>query len=187
MSVPDHAMKRFGRHIASLAFAAGIVLHVSAEARAQDICGLGDRVVEILSTIDACAATNSQLAELESVRQDILAPSDDTECGDLEERIAHLELTIPRLADRGPSTLEQPVPTCEANQEDRPAARPKGNEAPLSLEEAGIKNVGIYFGSWNEWARDPSLSPRKVCRIRPSTRGVRMLETIVAYAKTNQS
>ncbi|MGA7374107.1 MAG: sulfurtransferase, partial [Methyloceanibacter sp.] len=22
---------------------------------------------------------------------------------------------------------------------------------------AGIKNVGIYFGSWNEWSRDPSL------------------------------
>jgi hypothetical protein len=132
MSVSDHAMKRFGRHIASLAFAAGIVLHVSGEAHAQDICGLGDRVVEILSTIDACAATNSQLAELESVRQDILAPSDDTECGDLEERIAHLELTIPRLSDRGPSTLEQPVPTCEANQEVPPAARPKATKR-LSL------------------------------------------------------
>lgn len=27
----------------------------------------------------------------------------------------------------------------------------------LALEEAGIKNVSIYFGSWNEWSRDPSL------------------------------
>jgi thiosulfate/3-mercaptopyruvate sulfurtransferase len=25
------------------------------------------------------------------------------------------------------------------------------------LQEAGIKNVKIYFGSWNEWSRDPSL------------------------------
>lgn len=27
----------------------------------------------------------------------------------------------------------------------------------LALEEAGIRNVSIYFGSWNEWSRDPSL------------------------------
>jgi len=27
----------------------------------------------------------------------------------------------------------------------------------LALEEAGVKNVTIYFGSWNEWSRDPSL------------------------------
>ena len=27
----------------------------------------------------------------------------------------------------------------------------------VALEEAGIKNVGIYFGSWKEWSRDPSL------------------------------
>ena len=27
----------------------------------------------------------------------------------------------------------------------------------VALEEAGNKNVGIYFGSWNEWSRDPSL------------------------------
>ena len=26
-----------------------------------------------------------------------------------------------------------------------------------ALEETGFKNVGIYFGSWNEWSRDPSL------------------------------
>jgi len=28
----------------------------------------------------------------------------------------------------------------------------------VALEEGGIKNVGIYFGSWNEWSRDPSLA-----------------------------
>lgn len=27
----------------------------------------------------------------------------------------------------------------------------------LALKEAGIKDVRIYFGSWNEWSRDPSL------------------------------
>lgn len=27
----------------------------------------------------------------------------------------------------------------------------------VALEEAGIRNVGIYFGSWNEWSRDPAL------------------------------
>lgn len=27
----------------------------------------------------------------------------------------------------------------------------------LALKEAGIKDVKIYFGSWNEWSRDPSL------------------------------
>jgi len=27
----------------------------------------------------------------------------------------------------------------------------------LALEEAGIRNVTIYFGSWNEWSRDTSL------------------------------
>ena len=27
----------------------------------------------------------------------------------------------------------------------------------LALEEAGVKDVRIYFGSWNEWSRDPSL------------------------------
>ena len=27
----------------------------------------------------------------------------------------------------------------------------------MALEEAGIRNVGIYFGSWNEWSRDSSL------------------------------
>jgi len=27
----------------------------------------------------------------------------------------------------------------------------------LALKEAGIENVSIYFGSWNEWSRDDSL------------------------------
>lgn len=27
----------------------------------------------------------------------------------------------------------------------------------LALEEAGVENVRIYFGSWNEWSRDPAL------------------------------
>jgi len=27
----------------------------------------------------------------------------------------------------------------------------------LALQEAGIRNVKIYFGSWNEWSRDPAL------------------------------
>lgn len=27
----------------------------------------------------------------------------------------------------------------------------------LALKEAGVKDVKMYFGSWNEWSRDPSL------------------------------
>lgn len=27
----------------------------------------------------------------------------------------------------------------------------------VALQEAGVTNAGIYFGSWNEWSRDPSL------------------------------
>ncbi|MCW9041997.1 MAG: sulfurtransferase [Pseudopelagicola sp.] len=27
----------------------------------------------------------------------------------------------------------------------------------LALKEAGVKDVAIYFGSWNEWSRDPAL------------------------------
>ena len=107
-------MSKVDRYIASLAFAASTCIHVSGEACAQDTCALGERVVEILRTIDACAATGSQLAELESVRQEILAPNADTDCEGLEERIAQLELTIPRRSGRAPSTLEQPVPMCEA-------------------------------------------------------------------------
>ena len=36
----------------------------------------------------------------------------------------------------------------------------KGSRASntlIALKEAGIKNVRNYFGSWNEWSRDPSL------------------------------
>jgi thiosulfate/3-mercaptopyruvate sulfurtransferase len=25
------------------------------------------------------------------------------------------------------------------------------------LKNAGVKDVRMYFGSWNEWSRDPSL------------------------------
>jgi thiosulfate/3-mercaptopyruvate sulfurtransferase len=27
----------------------------------------------------------------------------------------------------------------------------------VALKEAGIKDVRIYFGSWNEWSRDSAL------------------------------
>ena len=27
----------------------------------------------------------------------------------------------------------------------------------LALKEAGVKDVRIYFGSWNEWSRDEDL------------------------------
>ena len=27
----------------------------------------------------------------------------------------------------------------------------------VALKEAGIKDVTLYFGSWNEWSRDPAL------------------------------
>ncbi|MFI9652110.1 rhodanese-like domain-containing protein [Guyparkeria halopsychrophila] len=27
----------------------------------------------------------------------------------------------------------------------------------VALRAAGIENVRLYFGSWNEWSRDPSL------------------------------
>jgi thiosulfate/3-mercaptopyruvate sulfurtransferase len=27
----------------------------------------------------------------------------------------------------------------------------------VALEEAGVKDVRIYLGSWNEWSRDPAL------------------------------
>lgn len=27
----------------------------------------------------------------------------------------------------------------------------------LALKEAGVKDVALYFGSWNEWSRDPEL------------------------------
>jgi thiosulfate/3-mercaptopyruvate sulfurtransferase len=27
----------------------------------------------------------------------------------------------------------------------------------VALKEAGVKDVRLYFGSWNEWSRDPEL------------------------------
>ena len=27
----------------------------------------------------------------------------------------------------------------------------------VALHEAGIPNVKLYFGSWNEWSRDPEM------------------------------
>ena len=36
----------------------------------------------------------------------------------------------------------------------------KGARAPntlVALKEAGITDVRMYFGSWNEWSRDPNL------------------------------
>ena len=27
----------------------------------------------------------------------------------------------------------------------------------VALKEAGVKDVRMYFGSWNEWSRDPAL------------------------------
>ncbi len=27
----------------------------------------------------------------------------------------------------------------------------------VALKEAGINDVSLYFGSWNEWSRDPAL------------------------------
>ncbi|MGE4063678.1 MAG: sulfurtransferase [Rhodospirillaceae bacterium] len=38
----------------------------------------------------------------------------------------------------------------------------------VALEEAGIKNVSIYFGSWNEWSRDPSLPIEEGLPYRPA-------------------
>jgi len=33
----------------------------------------------------------------------------------------------------------------------------RASNSYLALKEAGVKNVSIYFGSWNEWSRDESL------------------------------
>lgn len=27
----------------------------------------------------------------------------------------------------------------------------------VALKEAGVRDVRLYFGSWNEWSRDPAL------------------------------
>ncbi|VVD63154.1 sulfurtransferase [Pandoraea commovens] len=46
----------------------------------------------------------------------------------------------------------------------------------VALEEAGLKDVRLYFGSWNEWSRDPALPieeglPYKVSAASPPIRG----------------
>ena len=115
-------MSKVGRHITSLVLAAYIASHVSDQAYAQNLCDLGAQVVELLSTIDACAATGEQLAELEDVRQQIIAPYAEIDCGELQERISELELTMPRRRAEWPTTLDQPVPMCEATQR-TPASR----------------------------------------------------------------
>lgn len=33
----------------------------------------------------------------------------------------------------------------------------RASNTMVALNEAGINNVRLYFGSWNEWSRDPSL------------------------------
>lgn len=33
----------------------------------------------------------------------------------------------------------------------------RASNTMVALQEAGIGNVRLYFGSWNEWSRDPSL------------------------------
>ena len=33
----------------------------------------------------------------------------------------------------------------------------RASNTMVALHEAGIRNVRLYFGSWNEWSRDPSL------------------------------
>ena len=113
------AMSKLGRYITGLVLAAYIPAHISDQTYAQDICNLGERVVELLSTIDACAATGDQLAELELVRQQVVAPYADTDCGELQERISELELTIPRRPAGWLTSLDQPVPMCEATQRAR--------------------------------------------------------------------
>ena len=97
-----------------LVLAAYVSSHVSQQAYAQDICNLGERVVELLSTVDACAATGEQLSELELVRQQIVEPYAEVDCGELQERILELELTMPRRPAGQPANLDESVPICEA-------------------------------------------------------------------------
>ena len=33
----------------------------------------------------------------------------------------------------------------------------RASNSLVALKEAGVKDVRLYFGSWNEWSRDPSL------------------------------
>ena len=53
---------------------------------------LEERVAELEATIDECAATNAQIAELRAVRAGLGVLS----CDNLELQIAQLEATIPR-------------------------------------------------------------------------------------------
>ena len=126
-------MSKVGRHITSLVLAAYIASHVSDQAYAQDLCDLGAQVVELLSTIDACAATGDQLAELEGVRQQIIAPYAESDCSELQERISELELTMPRRPAEWPTTLDQPVPMCEATQRTPASPSAELERQPISL------------------------------------------------------
>jgi thiosulfate/3-mercaptopyruvate sulfurtransferase len=38
----------------------------------------------------------------------------------------------------------------------------------VALKEAGVENVTLYFGSWNEWSRDPSLPIETGLPYKPS-------------------
>jgi thiosulfate/3-mercaptopyruvate sulfurtransferase len=42
----------------------------------------------------------------------------------------------------------------------------------VALKEAGIKNVSLYFGSWNEWSRDPSLPIEEGLPYKPASPSV---------------
>jgi thiosulfate/3-mercaptopyruvate sulfurtransferase len=33
----------------------------------------------------------------------------------------------------------------------------RASNSLVALKEAGVSDVRMYFGSWNEWSRDPSL------------------------------
>ncbi len=36
----------------------------------------------------------------------------------------------------------------------------RASNSLVALHEAGIKDVRMYFGSWNEWSRDPAAADR---------------------------
>jgi thiosulfate/3-mercaptopyruvate sulfurtransferase len=42
----------------------------------------------------------------------------------------------------------------------------------VALEEAGVRNAKIYFASWNEWSRDPSLPIEEGLPYAPRARGL---------------
>lgn len=50
----------------------------------------------------------------------------------------------------------------------------RASNTMVALKEAGISDVHMYFGSWNEWSRDPALpieegppDPRRMARPEP--------------------